>query len=130
METRPFFVLGDIFTNVAAGVAAALLTWSLVPLSWSPLLSMPAGMILGTLAAIPVTIALSPLFGAFEIMLPGMLSGMIAGMIAAMMSATESPGMARAAAWGAGAGIAVVIWVYALTAYASRSDRHGPQERT
>jgi hypothetical protein len=129
METRPYFVLGDIFSNVAAGVAAALLSFKLVPPSWGPLLSIPAGMMLGMLAAIPVTVALSPLFGAFEIMLPGMLSGMLAGMIVAMRAAT-APEPARAAAWGAGVGVAVVIWVYALTAYASRSDRHGPSERT
>jgi hypothetical protein len=132
METRPYFVLGDVFTNVVIGAAAAVLASKLVPPSWSVLFAMPAAMFLGMLVSIPIALAASPLFGAFEIMLPGMLSGMMGGMIGRMPAAmAPSPGPARAAAWGAGVGVATVLWVYALTAVASRGSgsRHGQTDR-
>ena len=41
MEKRPYFILGDLFVNGAAGIAAALASDAVVPSSWHPLAAMP-----------------------------------------------------------------------------------------
>ena len=114
MEKRPYFVLGDLLVNAAAGVAAAVSAGAIVEPSWPWIVAMPLGMGVGALAASGVALVFMPLFGAFEVMLPAMLTGMVAGMTASMF---ESPALP-----GAVTGLAVVAWVYFLTARASSSD--------
>jgi hypothetical protein len=113
MERRPYFVLGDLFVNAIAGVAALLSARALIAPSWHALVAMPLGMGVGALSASMVAFLFMPLFGAFEVMLPAMLTGMIAGMTASML---EAPALT-----GALIGLAVVGWIYLLTAVAARS---------
>ena len=120
MEKRPYFVLGDLFVNAAAGVAAALFSHSIVPSSWHPLAAMPLGMCVGTIAASFVAFLFMPFLGAFEVMLPAMLTGMIGGMVSSRLG---DPALT-----GASVGLAVVAWVYFLTAMAGRS-RDGRSSR-
>jgi len=120
MEKRLYFVLGDLLVNATAGVAAALCADALLPSSWHPLAAMPLGMLVGAVSASLVAFLFMPFFGAFEVMLPAMLTGMVAGMAAPML---ESPALS-----GASVGLAVVAWVYFLTAMAGRS-RDGRSNR-
>jgi hypothetical protein len=120
MEKRLYYVLGDLFVNAIAGVAAALSAHALVATSWHPLVAMPLGMCVGAVSASVVALFFMPLFGAVEVMLPAMLTGMVAGMTASMLGAP--------ALTGASIGIAVVAWVYFLTAMAARS-RDGRSSR-
>ena len=122
METRPYFIVGDVLVNVAAGVVAALAARVLVGPSWNVLLAMPAGSIVGMLTSLPVALLFMPFFGAFEVMLPAMLTGMIAGMLAAMRPA-------EAALLGILSGLASVSYVYALTAWVRSKDRAGHSHR-
>jgi hypothetical protein len=114
MEKRPYFVLGDLLVNVTAGVAAAISVRALVPPSWHPVVAMFVGMCLGSLVASVVSFLFMPFFGAFEVMLPAMLTGMVAGMAASLLEAPALPG--------ALIGLAVVGWVYILTAIAGSRD--------
>jgi hypothetical protein len=113
MEKRPYFILGDLFVNGAAGIAAALASDAVVPSSWHPLAAMPLGMCVGAVSASLVALLFMPFLGAFEVMLPAMLTGMLAGTISSRLG---DPGLT-----GASVGLAVVAWVYLLTARAGRS---------
>jgi len=114
MEKRLYFVLGDLFVNATAGAAAALAVQALGAPSWHPIVAMPLGTCVGAVAASVVAFLFMPLFGAFEVMLPAMLTGMVAGMTASMLEAPALPG--------ALIGLAVVGWVYFLTAVARSRD--------
>lgn len=129
MAVRPYFVFGDILTNVVAGVAAALGARALVGPQWNVLLAMPAGMAVGAFASLPIAFLFVPLFGAFEVMLPAMLTGMISGMLVGMREAMRPLSPVEAAGWGALSGIASIAWVYALTAWVRRRDRVGSSHR-
>lgn len=120
MEKRLYFVLGDLFVNAIAGVAAALSAHALVAPSWHPLVTMPLGMCVGAVSASVVAFLFMPFFGAFEVMLPAMLTGMVAGMTGSMLGAPVLSG--------ASIGLAVVAWVYFLTAMSARS-RDGRSSR-
>ncbi len=120
VETRLYFVLGDLLLNAVAGAAAALAAHALVPFSWHAFVAMPLGMVAGAVVASALAILFMPLLGAFEVMLPAMLTGMVAGMAA--------PGVDRPALAGASIGLAVVAWVYLLTARAARAH-HGRSHR-
>jgi hypothetical protein len=129
MAARPYFIIGDIVTNSVAGVAAALGARALVGPDWHALLAVPAGMIAGTLASLPIAFLFMPLFGAFEVMLPALLTGMISGMLVGVLEATRSLSPVEAAGWGALSGIVSIAWVYALTAWVRSRDRVGSSER-
>jgi hypothetical protein len=85
MNDRLYFFLGDIISNAAVGVMAALASYSL----FQGTLPMPIGMLLGMvlgmfIALITGTLIFIRYFGAMEVMLPTMLTGMVAGMIPTM----------------------------------------------
>ncbi len=120
MEKRLSFVVGDILVNAVAGIAAALSAQALVPAAWHPIAAMLLGTCVGAVSASFVALLFMPFLGAFEVMLPAMLTGMIAGMI--------SPRLGNPALTGASVGLAVVVWVYFLTALAGRS-RDGRSSR-
>lgn len=129
MALRPYFVLGDIFTNVVAGTGAALCVSALVGARWNLLLAMAAGMVVGMLASSLVALLFMPLFGAFEVMLPSMLTGMISGMLAGMLESMRGLSPAGATGWGALSGVASIAWTYALTAWVRRRERAGSPYR-
>jgi hypothetical protein len=120
MEKRLYFVLGDLLVNSLAGVAAAVSAHALLAPSAHPFVTMPLGMCVGAVSASVVAFLFMPFLGAFEVMLPAMLTGMVAGMTAPMIGAP--------APTGASIGLAVVAWVYFLTAMAARS-RDGRSSR-
>ena len=113
MDHRLFFVIGDLVANVAVGLFAGLICWSIVDTGWHMLVAMfvmmAVGMVCGLIVFFPASIKL----GAMEVMVPvmfsGMLAGMVVGMAAAMMPLTLQQGLALGAASGL-AGI-VIIWI-------------------
>lgn len=87
METRFYFVLGDVLANLLAGViVGAACAWIFGP-AWNMWLAMLVGMPLGMILALPVAMALGALFGAMEVMLPVMVTAMTVSMVVPMMAA-------------------------------------------
>jgi hypothetical protein len=120
METRPYFLTGDLLANAGVGaLAASLVTWLGLP-RWPMLAAMPAGMLLGMVIGLVAALAvLSLLFGAMEIFVPCMLSGMLAGMVGAMGVPAELPPVLA----GAAVGVGTLICIYAANALLSGQQR-------
>ena len=120
IETRPYFVVGDLIANSALGALVGVCCALVIPQNWSSLVAMMAGMLLGMLIAIPVQLASSLLLGAFETMLPMMLSGMSSGMLVAMVASQGLVPWRDGLATGALAGLAVVAFTYVMNALLTR----------
>ncbi len=116
MESRPYFFLGDLFSNAALGGLAGMSCAGLVGESWNMLLAMLAGALPGMVLALPFQFVCGIFFGGFEVMLPLMLTGMMAGMVIATVAATRELPWDRGALWGAGLGVAVLAFTYLANA--------------
>ena len=112
METRPYFVLGDIFSNVASGALIGVVCAVLVPHGWHMLVTMITGMVIGMVTSLPVAFFLSGLFGAMETLLPVMTTGMVAGMVVAMQASLTATCLEDAARIGGLCGLGVVTATY------------------
>ena len=112
METRPYFVLGDLAANALAGVFVGCVCAALFGPSWNMLLAMVVGMALGMALSLPVAFAAGALFGAMEVMVPVMTTGMVVGMVVSMAAAMGDVGYGWAAQAGVWSGIGVVIATY------------------
>jgi hypothetical protein len=110
METRPFFVFGDLFANVLVASAATLCCAKLIGGTWGMLPGMVAGMLLGMLIALVLVILLVPVLGIMETMMPCMLAGMFGGMCGGMWALSS----ADALRWGVGIGVAAMLLIYLL----------------
>ena len=89
METRPYFILGDVSCSVTVGLASGTVVTALGSLEWSMPVSMVAGMLLGmTVAAIGI-IAFGLCFGMTELHMPAMITGMLTGMGIVMLGSTQ-----------------------------------------
>jgi hypothetical protein len=116
METRPYFLLGDLASNVLSGAAVGMLCAAVVGASWNHTLAMIVGMVLGMVAILPMQLACNIFFGAFETMLPMMLTGMAAGMVVSMTAADRLVPWQEAALQGAVIGLAVLVFTYVANA--------------
>ena len=101
MAWRIYFLGGDLLACLAAGAAGAWLTVTVIPGDWLVPAAMGAGMVVGMMAGLAAAVLFTPLFGAFEIMLPSTLSGMAAGMVFAMSGSVGGVG-GTDALWGGG----------------------------
>jgi len=111
METRPYFIIGDVSCSVTVGIASGAAVTALVSLEWSMLVSMVAGMLLGmTVAAIGI-IGFGLCFGMMELHMPAMITGMLTGMGIVMLRSQEP--LAAVTAGFLGALVGLVI--YTLT---------------
>ena len=111
METRPYFILGDVSCSVTVGLASGTAVMALGSLEWSMPVSMVAGMLLGmTVAAIGI-IAFGLCFGMMELHMPAMITGMLTGMGVVMLGLQEP--LAEVTAGFLGALVGLVI--YTLT---------------
>jgi len=89
METRAYFLFGDIISNLSVGALTAL-TCGFLFSSWPMWIGMIVAMVLGMIIATAATVTIFlPRFGAMEVMLPVMTTGMFAGM-AVVMWPTQS----------------------------------------
>jgi pheromone shutdown protein TraB len=117
VETRPYFVLGDIVSNVVAGALVGGACAALLPPGWNMVVAMSAGMALGMATSLPLAFLLSGLFGAMETLLPVMTTGMVAGMVIAMQSSLTPMRFEHTARIGGLCGLAVVIATYLVNAF-------------
>jgi hypothetical protein len=116
METRLYFVVGDLLANILVATVAVAFTAWLIGGAWGMLPSMLVGMVLGMAISLPLILALLfPVLGVMEVMAPCMLSGMLGGMWGGMWPLAG----AEIFRWGLGTGVAVVAIIYALNAVLS-----------
>jgi hypothetical protein len=108
MKRPSAFAIGafDYFAAFSFGVVAALAAWLVVGDRLPMPVAMPAGMVIGVVAAFPLFGLFSFLLGGFEIIVMSMQIGMLAGMLGAMLG---SGPMADAALAGAAAGLDVQL---------------------
>ncbi len=117
METRPYFLLGDLLANSLAGVVVALLCSVVFGPSWNMVVAMFVGMALGMFVSMFVALPMGALFGAMEVMVPVMTTGMVAGMVVSMGAAME-PVPAGQAAWlGVLSGVGTLVACYVADAW-------------
>ena len=112
METRPYFLLGDLVSNVLVGAIVGVVCAALIDESWSHTWAMIVGMTVSMLVVLPLQFGCNILFGAFEVMLPTMLTSMAAGMVVPMVAAERSLSWEEAAFQGAVIGLAVLVFTY------------------
>ncbi len=132
MGDRFFFLAGDLAANAVVGALAGLVCCVFVDPAWNMLLAMgvcmPLGMLVATVAAVP----LMRWFGAMEVMVPTMLGGMLAGMAVGMRAAMAPYGVTDAVLFGAVVGlVALAFCSYAdyLIRGAQRMHREGGDGR-
>ena len=112
METRPYFVLGDVLANSVVGALVGLASAAVFGPGWNMIIAMLAGMALGMVISLPALLGFVVLFGAMEVMVPAMTTGMVAGMVVSM-SATMGPlSFASAAVLGVKSGLGVLAAIY------------------
>ena len=112
METRPYFVLGDVLANSVVGALVGVASAALFGPGWNMIIAMFVGMVLGMVISLPALLGFVVFFGAMEVMLPAMTTGMVAGMVVSM-SATMGPlSFASAAVLGVKSGLGVLVAIY------------------
>ena len=124
METRPYFVFGDIVANLLAGAVIGGLMALIFDPQWNMFLAMVVGMALGMVISLPLALLAGALFGAMEVMLPVMTTGMLAGMVVPMAAAMAEHSFADGVLLGAISGFAVLVATYiANTVIKRRASR-------
>ena len=116
METRPYFVVGDIISNLAAGALVGGVCALVLPPGWNMVAAMVVGMAIGTVISLPVAFLFTGPFGAMEIQLPVMLTGMVAGMATATQSSLMAMAFTGGARLGAICGFGVLVATYVANA--------------
>jgi hypothetical protein len=122
METRPYFLAGDLFSNALVG---AFCGWAGV--AWMPhMLGFWPGMVLSMLGSMAVSmlLALTILlrwFGAMEVMIPTMLGGMTANMIMCVLGHFYGWSAGAGALLGAAIGLVVLQLTYIANARLTRN---------
>ena len=76
LARRLYLVVGDLLANPGVSALVALIVSVAVADSWHVIPGMAVGMALGTVVGVVGLMLLTPVFGAFEIMLPGMTGAM------------------------------------------------------
>jgi hypothetical protein len=123
METRPFFLLGDLIVNTTVGALVGLACAALFGPAWNMWLAMVIGMALGMAMALVLSLGLfALLFGAMEVMVPAMLTGMVAGMVVGMAAPMMEVSLGDGARWGALLGLLCLVMTYAANAALKRQN--------
>jgi len=120
LETRPYFLVGDLLANVTVGALVGVASAAVFDPGWNMILAMLAGMALGMVLSLPSLLGFVALFGAMEIMVPAMTTGMVAGMVVSMSATMEELPFASAAALGAKSGLGVIVAIYLANAIVKR----------
>ena len=116
MENRPYFVVGDLISNLAAGAIVGGVCALLLPAGWNMVAAMVVGMAIGNVISLPVAFLFTGPFGAMEIQLPVMLTGMVAGMATAMQSSMMPMAFSEGARLDAFCGFGVLVATYVASA--------------
>jgi hypothetical protein len=127
MDSRLYFVLGDLGSNVLIGLVVGWLSALLVGVGWNMYLAMVVTMVLGMVVGTILWFPLGIFFGAMELMLPAMLTGMASGMVVGMWAAMVPLGPNEAATIGAVCGLSSIVLVWIIN-NSMRGVRHYPAE--
>ncbi len=111
METRLFFVVGDLLSNILVATVATGVTTLLLGGALGMLPGMVLGMVIGMVIATGLGMGLlARRLGIMEIVMPCCMSGMLGGMWGGM----RSFGVVETLQWGVTTGVAVVAAIYLL----------------
>jgi hypothetical protein len=107
------FTAGDYVAGAATGAATAAAVRALVSPHLDMVLAMLIGMAVGMIVHLALALLLSPVLGAFHVMVPGSLIGMYGGMLFAMRDTMQahSGSLSHAVFVGVVFGLVVVISV-------------------
>jgi hypothetical protein len=86
------FTVGDYLAGALTGAVTAASVRAVVSPELDMVLAMLIGMAAGTVVHLLIGVAVSPLLGMFQSMVPGGLIGMYGGMLFAMRDAMQHPG--------------------------------------
>lgn len=114
MDNRFYYVMGDLFSSVVAGVVAGWFSWLVVSTGWNMWVAMVVAMLLGMALALLVWFPLGLVWGAMEVMVPVMLAGMLGGMVLGMWCAMTALSPLAAAAIGGVCGLVSIVAVWML----------------
>ena len=120
METRLYFVFGDLISNLATGAFVGGLCTAVITLNWEVSIAMVAGMAIGMAVSLPAGVLFGSLFGALEVFLPVMTTGMIAGMAVGMRSSMDVIAFVDAVLVGGACGVGIVIVTYLANLWIQR----------
>lgn len=114
MDSRLYFTLGDLGSNVLVGAVAGWVCGLVIVTGWHMLPAMILAMALGMLIGLLLFFPLGMAFGAMEVMIPTMFSGMLAGMAVGMWKAMSPVSGVDALMTGAGCGMLgiIVVWLF------------------
>lgn len=112
MDSRLFYVVGDLVANVVIGVVVALMAWAIVGPGWNMWLAMGSMMVLGMLLGLALFFPFSIKLGAHETMIPAMYTGMWAGMFVGMIATMMPLTMDHAAELGVMVGAAEIVFIW------------------
>jgi len=124
VETRRYFVISDLLSNVAVGALVGAITAALFGPAWNMFIAMLVAMVLGMAISLPFAFLFGALFGAMEIMVPVMTTGMVSGMVVSMTAAMGTVSAGRGAQAGAVAGVGVIAAVYLANAVIRTRTSH------
>ena len=113
METRPYFVVGDLSCSLVVSVLTAVAATAMVTQAWPMPAAMLVGMFLGMAVAAVGILVFGPFFGMIELQMPAMIGGMLTGMLVAMTAATRPLPASTASVVGASLGLMtfVAVWM-------------------
>ena len=114
MDSRLYFVLGDLVSNILVGLVAGWLCALIIGVGWNMFLAMVLAMIIGMIVGTILWFPLGMLFGAMEVMLPTMFGGMLSGMVVGMWAAMMPLGAGQAAVIGGVCGLVAIVTVWVL----------------
>jgi hypothetical protein len=113
METRPYFIMGDLISNILTGSLVGLLCVVILDPEWTMFSAMLLGMGIGMgFSAVFGALVLFRFFGAMEVMIPTMLTGMLVGMLVGMAASMMTLSAGTAVKIGALTGLVVLILTY------------------
>jgi hypothetical protein len=116
VETRAFFLAGDLAANALVGGVIGALSALLVDTSWNMWVAHIVCMLMGMVLAFPLALPFMAFFGAMEVMVPTHLAGMFAGMWVGMEAAMEPVSAASGLLTGIWVGLATLALCYAADA--------------
>lgn len=114
MDSRWYFVFGDLFANLLVGAVAGWLCALAIGVGWPMLAAMVVAMALGMVVGLVLFFPMGILLGAMEVMLPAMCSGMFSGMLVGMWDAMKPLDSAAALGLGAGCGAVCIVSLWLL----------------
>ena len=123
MDSRLYYVLGDLAGSVLVGLVVGWLCSVIVGTGWNMFLTMLFTMVLGMIVGLVLFFPLGILFGAMEVMVPLMFTGMVSGMVVGMWCAMAPMDGSTALFCGAVCGLIaiVIIWIVNNTVRGSRT---------